>query len=107
MGRGVNYHHPTIGPRAYMARGSSGWSETFKRIDADDELKKLLGVIPLKTAFDGLRSQRKLTKQALDWSVIVGYLSFLCRCDEKMIEDAAGIAFWCQYIITEREGSTN
>lgn len=102
----VTYNAPTIGPRYYMARGTSGWSETFPRSIADEELAKLLGVVTLAIAVEGFRSQRKLTKGAIEWSTIVDYLSFICRCDPKLVTDSCGVAFWCQIILAEREAST-
>lgn len=101
----VSYYHPTIGPRYYMARGTSGWAETFPRTIADAELTKLLGTVTLAIAVEGFRNQRKLTKGAIEWATIIDYLAFICRCKHTLVTDLCGVAFWCQVILAERAAS--
>ena len=98
----VTFHHPTIGPKAYMARGTSGWVEMFKRKQADQALASILGDHPLLVVVEGFRAQLKLTTNKLDWSAIVGYLSWLLGVTEKHIPDEAAVAFWCQVILATR-----
>lgn len=107
---GVSYHHLTIGPKAYTARGTSGWVETFRRKQADEALARLLGDKPLAVIVEGFRAQRKKIKGAIDWSAILDYLCFILDVDEKTIPDEAGVAFWCQVILAteaERQAKLN
>ena len=96
----VTYHAPTIGPKFYTARGSSGWVESFPRERADRELQTFLGSVPVKTAVDGFRAQMKLTsKKGIDWSMILDYLMFIAQTKRtNLITDGAGVAFWCKVI---------
>lgn len=102
--RGVTYHNPTVGPRLYMARGSSGWVESFQRSDADKQLAAYLGHVTLKIAVDGFRSRLKRTQHSCDWHEILDYLSHITSKSANLVPDVVGVAFWCQYVLSEREG---
>lgn len=100
---GVRYHMPTTGPKAYTARGSSGWMETFVRSHADQQLQSILGEKPIAIAIEGYRNRLRLTQDTPDWSSILGYLADIACIDSMLIPDEAAVAFWCQIILAGEE----
>ncbi len=94
----VTFRRPTIGPKAYLVRGPSGWVEAFPREPSDRALTALLGTMPLQTALDGFLTRQTLTRDQMEWEMIRSYLAEICHHPRDLIPDAAGVAFWCQAV---------
>lgn len=108
----VIFGRPTIGPRVYLVRGPSGWSETFNRKLADVALVKFitpLDVEELVSAFlTAMHLERLERPRAIaDWDDVAGYLSKITKQPTKAIPEIVVVAFWAHVILHEDEEGTN
>jgi hypothetical protein len=95
----VTFTKPVVGPKVYTSRGPSGYIETFKRIDADGSLQKLLGKLPMKTIVDGYLRKSELEGQD-SWDLLLAYLGELIGLEKGLIPLDAAIAFWAHVDFT-------
>lgn len=99
-----SFKPPTIGPRAYLSCGPSGWPETFSRKKADLSLLAYLGnVEALQAAVTEYREQHHYDLSQFDWKSINEYLR--SRADELGREHTpdAAIAFWAASILANAD----
>lgn len=94
----ISYTLPTMGPKAYTARGPSGWTETFARKAADARLQHLLGEVPVAVAVEGFRNRCALAHTPAEWYSVQTYLGELAHIDAKLVPDEAIVALWCQVL---------
>lgn len=100
----VCFTKPTIGPRAYVVAGPSGWAETFARKEADHALTVFLGRVPLTNAIEGYRRQRYNDGTFhYDWTSIVDYLAGLIGGDRKRFPHEVGVAFWANLLLDDEK----
>lgn len=87
----VSFTRPVIGPRDYLAIGSSGWGETFNRKKADEALRAYLaphGVAPLVLGF-----LARMSGRVTEWGDVLGYLREIAGREDEPPTEAA-VAFW-------------
>lgn len=101
----VTFGRPVIGPRHYVAVAGGGWTETFKRSDADEALVIFAGknsVVELVDNF--LEHMRLANKGKVTWSDVTLYLGRIYRISTDKVPMMVGVAFWAK--VAEIEDST-
>jgi len=98
----VTYSQPVVGPRVYLAKGPSGWPETFERKHADEALRAFaapLEPLELVELFIAARELADDPKGKLtDWYTITGFLGRTMDTSPKAVPPAAAVAFWGQVL---------
>jgi hypothetical protein len=98
----VTYGRPTIGPRVYLVKGPSGWSESFDRKTSDKALADFLTPLNVIEVIEMFLQHLKLEgAKAVSWSDITGYLGRITSTKPDLIPNPAGVAFWAQAIMYE------
>jgi len=92
----VEFSAPIIGPKVYVAKGPSGWPETFNREQADRQLREFAGSVDLDELIETFVLQRTLAEQPepTSWAHITHYLARVLNVPLKLIPAAVGVAFW-------------
>lgn len=98
-----------MGPRHYVAKGPSGWAETFTRAALDAELARFLGAAPVADAVEAYILQRELSpdKKPEDWHTVIGFLGRLLEISPLNVPSEVGIAFWGRVELARRERGAN
>ncbi len=96
----ITFGPPTVGPREYLVRGSSGWPESYARKEADEELEKFLtkNGFPLDLAIDSFMNGSADQEVSMQ-DRIQGYLLKIGKLEK--IEDVGipvAIAFWAKLL---------
>ncbi len=99
--RGIEFGEPTIGPKVYVARGPSGWAETFKRRHADEALRTFVTPLDLAELIDVFILARQVNKTPADWHTVVGFLARTMQTTPRMVPAEVGVAFWAQVLIKQ------
>lgn len=102
----VGFQKPTIGPKHYIAAGSSGWVETFPRDRADKALKAFIGRLEIEEMVDNFIEQIRLAaketgKDKIFWHDVTSYLGRILRVKAEKIPFEVGIAFWGHVVMTQ------
>jgi hypothetical protein len=99
----VSYGPPTIGPRTYLAKGPSGWPESFDRKATDEKLAQFLSPLEvssvIETFLGWLRSEGA---KAIAWSDVTEHLANVTNSKPDLVPDAAGVSLWAQTILHKR-----
>lgn len=105
----VTFTCPVIAPRAYIAKGPSGWPETFKRADADRALVELIQPVAIEELVDIFIRRRETAenKTPTNWYTIVGYLSRTMQIPVASIPHNAAIAFWGRVVMASISRTIN
>jgi hypothetical protein len=85
---------PTVGPRVYITRGPSGWTETFKRADLDKELERFVDPHRVPELVDAFLMARDVADTPTDWFTVVGFLARTTACAPANVPHTVAIAFW-------------
>ena len=102
----ISFEIPTIGPKAYVAKGPSGWPETFRREQADKELVAFLLPAAVDDVIDVFVMERELIvlsgdeKKPIDWFTITGFLGRTMSVSPLAVPHAVGVAFWARALLT-------
>lgn len=107
--RSIYFERPTVGPRHYVAKGPSGWAETFSRATLDAELASFLGAAPVIEVVEMYVLQHELStdKKPEDWHTVIGFLGRLLEVSPLTIPSEVGIAFWGCIELARRERGAN
>lgn len=105
----VAFSCPQITPKVYVAKGPSGWPETFQRTKVDSELAKFIEPVTPAELVELFVLQRETSdkKTPLDWHTIVGYLARTMGTSPKRVPSNVGVAFWAAIVIYVRTQRTN
>jgi hypothetical protein len=105
----VTFGPPSIGPRAYVVKGPSGWVEAFAKTASDTALRVFLNPLPVDEAVMLFVTQRELSenKTATEWFTIVGFLGRTMKMTPKAVPHAAAVSFWAAVILYERAQGAN
>lgn len=105
----VEFSAPIIGPKVYVAKGPSGWPETFNRQKADRQLADFVGSLDLDDLINTFILQRTLAEEPEPtvWAHVTHYLARNLQVKVTDIPDAVGVAFWARTIIAQREHAAN
>lgn len=100
---------PIIGPKVYLARGSSLWPETFDRAKADAELINFLDPLDLDEVVETFVLGREVAEDAkpVSWHTIIGFLGRTLSVHPNHVPQAAAIAFWAHVIMAQATKHTN
>jgi len=100
---------PVIGPKVYMARGPSGWVETFLRPKLDAELATFAVPLEVDEIVDMFVATRDLAEKPvpIDWFSIIGFLGRTMNCSPLAVPHTVGIAFWAHVIMARRAATAN
>lgn len=103
----IVFERPTIGPRVYLVKGPSGWSETYDRKRADAALAKLLAPLTIASVVSPFLKKIRLEAREETWADCVAHLVKITQLDSKAIPEIVIVAFWAQAILFEEEEGTN
>lgn len=105
----MHFTTPVVTPRHYIARGPSGWPETYPRVALDKELQAFAGAIGITALIDLFRTQRELSEnpKSTDWFTIVGFLGRMFQLHPKQIPHTVAICFWAHVVISTLAGVSN
>jgi hypothetical protein len=109
----VGFQRPSIGPKHYIATGSSGWVETFPRDRADKALKAFIGRLEIEEMVSNFLEQIRLAaketgKDRIFWHDVTSYLGRIIRIKPEKIPYEVGVAFWAHVVmIQESDGEGN
>jgi hypothetical protein len=104
----VAYGKPTIGPRVYLVKGPSGWSESFERKATDAAMLAFLAPLAVPEVIEAFKEHLRLEgARAISWSDVVSYLAHLTQQDWKLIPENVSVAFWAQVILAETQQGAN
>lgn len=100
---------PVIGPKVYIARGPSGWSETFVRAKLDVELASFMVPLEVDEVVDMFVATRDLAEKPtpIDWFSVIGFLGRTMNCSPLAVPHTVGIAFWAHVIIARIASTAN
>lgn len=92
----ISFLAPTVTSRHYIAKGPSGWIETFPKQKLDQELKAFVYPVALETLIEMFQATRKLNEAAgpTDWYTVTGFLSRMKTCHPRDVPHTVAIAFW-------------
>jgi hypothetical protein len=99
----VVFGRPTIGPRVYLVRGPSGWSETYDRKLADAALAKFLHPLAVAAVISPFLTKIRLEAREETWADCVEHLTKITQIDPKAIPEIVIVAFWAQAMLLEEE----
>jgi hypothetical protein len=107
MPQPLSFTCPAVGPRHYVARGSSGWPETWLRTQADAALRIFISPLDLPSVvrnfYDEQKSKRdEHARHETLWSDVLGYLARV-RGRSNALTATVAIAFWGQVVLLQRE----
>ncbi len=99
----VIYTRPALGPRAYVSKTNSGWTESFPRDKADKAIREFLSPVDVgeiaKNFVDGFRlTLIERPHRSVLWDDVVSYLAGVKSCSKDMITGLIGIGFWAVVI---------
>lgn len=103
--RKITFSPPTIGPREYLVRGSSGWPDIFEKKAADEELEKFITKNGLSlelviSSFMNASAEQEVSMQ----DRIQGHLSRIGKLEKaEDVPIPVTIAFWAKLLTTKRE----
>jgi hypothetical protein len=110
----VTFGRPTIGPRVYLVKGPSGWSETYDRKLADRALETFIAPLALddliETFLIAVRleaQERGARNMVVIWEDVVNYLARITKQNAKAVPEIVGVSFWAQSILYEEQEGTN
>lgn len=108
----VTFGRPTIGPRVYLVKGPSGWSETYDRKRADKALVDFVAPLEVNQLIDAFLASIRLARAetprlVADWGDVVEYLAKITQQSTKTIPEIIAVAFWAQTILYEEQKETN
>jgi hypothetical protein len=103
----VTFGRPTIGPRVYLVKGPSGWSETYERKLADAALTKFVSPLDVVEICDALLTAIQLEKCEETWHDILDYLAKLTQQNAKTIPEIVVVALWAKMILHEETKEMN
>jgi hypothetical protein len=92
----MTFTRPVVGPKVYLSRGTSGQAETFKRCEADTDLKLFLGSVTSHLAIDGFIRKMLLERKIETWTDVLDYLAGLVKVDVEHVPLEAAVSFWAQ-----------
>lgn len=98
---------PSVGPKVYITKGPSGWTETFSRIKADAELAALVAPTTIVEMVDLFLLNRELKKTPTDWYTVTGFLGRMTNASPKAIPHPAAIALWGHVVLYSTQGRFN
>lgn len=98
---------PVIAGKVYITKGPSGWTETFKRSDADGELARFVKPASIDAVLDVFVSGRKISKAPTDWFTITGFLGRTMSCSPRAVPHTVAIAFWGRVVMQALEAGGN
>lgn len=100
----VTYSRPVVGPRVYLVKGPSGWSESFDRKASDKAMLAFLAPLAVNTVLEAFLQHLKIEgARAISWSDVTGYLGRITQSDPDNIADAVGVAFWAHTMMFEEQ----
>lgn len=107
----AGFSAPVVTRKAYLAKGPSGWLETFDRARSDAALVTFLGLVPLEEAVDLFKTQRELAEDPEDklpnWHTVVGFLARTMGVTPLAVPYDVGVAFWGHYVLALSEQGAN
>lgn len=95
----ISFSRPKIGPKVYLAKGPSGWNQTFPRDAADKALARFIGPLQLDELVDLFNLQREVNQTPADWFTIVGFLGRTMQVHPNMVPHEVGVSFWAKTIV--------
>lgn len=95
----ISFFQPKIGARVYVAKGPSGWNETFPRAAADEALKRFVHPVDLEELISMFVTARELASTPTDWHTVVGFLARTMQTHPRLVPHEVGIAFWGRVLI--------
>lgn len=100
---------PIVGPKVYLARGSSLWPETFDRTKADAELAAFLNPLDVNEVLDTFLLGRDVSDDTkpVTWHTIVGFLGRTMSVHPNHVPQAGAIAFWAHVIMADAHKHSN
>jgi hypothetical protein len=101
------FGRPTIGPRVYLVKGPSGWSETYNRQLADAALVKLLAPLAVASVVSPFLTKMQLEAREETWADCMEHLAKITQLSADAIPDIVVVAFWGQTILFEQEEGAN
>lgn len=103
----ISFERPKIGARAYVAKGPSGWNETFPRQQADAALAAYVKPLDLDELVDMFLTARQLANTPTEWPTVVGFLARTMQTHPRLVPHEVGIAFWARTLIMVAESGAN
>jgi len=103
----VTFTRPTIGPRVYLVKGPSGWSETYIRKLADTALAKFIAPLDLGEVIGAFLTAMRLEAREENWEDVIGYLAKITQQSSKTIPEIVGVAFWAQALLHDEQEGIN
>jgi len=108
QGEPVTYGKPVIGPRVYLVKGPSGWSEAFDRKASDAKMVEFLAPLVVRDLIPVFKDRMRVEgAKAYSWSDIMGWLAGRTTTDQRSIPDAVAIAFWAHVIMFDEAQGAN
>lgn len=98
---------PSVGPKVYITKGPSGWTETFSRIKADADLANLIAPYTIGDMVDLFLLNRELKRTPTDWYTVTGFLGRMTNVSPKTIPPQAAVALWGHVVLYSTHGRFN
>ncbi len=97
----ISFACPIVGPKVYIAKGPSGWAETFKRVDADRELVMFISPLEVDVLVACFVEKRSVAEEISEtsWFTITGFLARMVGSTPKAVPHIVGVAFWGKIVI--------
>lgn len=97
----MTFTRPVAGPKVYISRGPSGHPETFRREEADQSLRQLLGSISPTIAVEGFVRKMTMERRLEGWADVLTYLGGLIHLEPDAVPLNAAVAFWAQVSLAQ------
>lgn len=103
----LSFGTPKIGPKVYLARGPSGWAQSFDRAKSDKALTDFVHPVEVDELVEMFVMARDLAETPTDWHTVVGFLARQMQTHPKSVPPEAGVAFWAKAILYKTSKGTN
>lgn len=92
---------PLVSSKLYVAKGPSGWLESFKRAELDRELEAFTKPLIAEDLVFMFVESRALSqdREETNWHTLIGWIARTLGIEPKLVPPTVGIAFWGRVVI--------
>ncbi len=98
--QGFAFERPKVKGKVVLAKGPSGWMETFQREAIDNELVAYVAPALVDELVDLYVDQRATSEhKGSDWFTITGFLGRMLNMHPGHVSPNAALAFWARVLV--------
>jgi hypothetical protein len=105
----IEYYCPKVTPKVLLVKGPSGWVETFKRAQVDQELVTFMSPAPIDQVVGLFIKIRESADEPepTTWQTVIGFIGRTMGCTPLAVPHTVGLAFWARVVLASQERAHN